>query len=355
MENQGRLVSLDALRGMDMAIILGIDALIRGIASASGKLEGLATQMTHAEWEGLTVCDIIFPLFVFISGIAMSFSMRKQEAYGRKKWKTLVKIWWRAIILVMIGWAVNGWLTLTFDTMRYASVLGLIGISGALAGTWNLLLNNRWLGAVVTATVILLGVGIAQWQCGDYTPAGSVNAMIDQLYCPGCLVGRYYDPEGILCIVSATAMSLLGFATGCLLMRTDMTSLKKLIIMVIIGIIMLIVGMQMPVIKRIWTVGFVLSAGGISVLLMAGMHLIVDVMGRQTWTKPFLIIGSNSLLIYSLYNVFNLPQVANRLTCGLWKLTLSEPWHQAALAGSSFLLAWFICLFFYRRRVFVKL
>lgn len=359
-KKQDRLLSLDALRGMDMAIIIGISATICSMASAckgNSMLQLLGEQMTHAEWKGLTVLDVVFPLFVFVSGIAMSFSLRKQEDLGRCRWKVLLKLWWRALVLVFLGWIVNGWVTLGLDSMRYASVLGLIGVSGALAGTLNVLLKPRWGESLCAAAVILMGVGLTQWLCGDFTPMGCVNSAIDQKFCPGYLVCGYYDPEGILCIVSATAMSLLGCATGSILMKTDMGVAKKLLIMAGLGILMIIVGMQMPIIKRIWTVGFVLCTGGISLLLMSIMHWVVDVMEWKAWCKPFVIIGSNALLIYILYNVFNIPQVANRMTCGFWGMFMSQnnEWLPVAYAGTSFVLSWCICLLLYRHRAFIRI
>lgn len=341
-----------------MAIIVGIEATICSMAHAcreNSTLQALGRQMTHAEWEGLTALDVVFPLFVFISGIAMCFSLSKREADGQNRWKTLLKIWWRALVLVALGWVVNGWVTLGLDSMRYASVLGLIGISGALAGTLNILLKPRWEQSFLSAAVILLGVGLTQWLCGDFTPMGCVNAAIDQKLCPGYLVCGYYDPEGILCIVSATAVSLLGYATGGLLMKPDTTTWKKLLIMAAAGILMIVVGMQLPVIKRIWTVGFVLCTGGISLILMAVMHLVVDVWGKSAWCKPFIIIGSNALLIYVFYNVVNMQQIAGRMTCGLWGMMLPEKWLPVAYAGTSFILAWFICFVLYRHRAFIKI
>lgn len=127
-----RLHSLDALRGLDMLIILGLDALILLLASRNpenGFLQEAARQMTHARWEGLHLYDLVFPVFVFISGASMSFSLAKYT--GTSIAPGLFHLWKRAFGLAFLGLLVNGTLTWT-ESMRYASVLGLIGFPAPL-------------------------------------------------------------------------------------------------------------------------------------------------------------------------------------------------------------------------------
>ena len=129
-----RLHSLDALRGLDMLIILGLDALVLLLASRnpeSAFLQEAARQMTHARWEGLHLYDLVFPVFVFISGVSMSFSLGKYTSGNASSAPGLLHLWKRALVLAFLGLLVNGTLTWT-DSMRYASVLGLIGFSCAM-------------------------------------------------------------------------------------------------------------------------------------------------------------------------------------------------------------------------------
>lgn len=149
-----RLHSLDALRGLDMLIILGLDALILLLASrnpGNGFLQEAARQMTHARWEGLHLYDLVFPVFVFISGASMSFSLAKYT--GTSIAPGLFHLWKRAFGLAFLGLLVNGTLTWT-ESMRYASVLGLIGFSCAIAGTCILLCRRT--GAVASAAGFIL-------------------------------------------------------------------------------------------------------------------------------------------------------------------------------------------------------
>lgn len=129
-----RLHSLDALRGLDMLIILGLDALVLLLASRnpeSAFLQEAARQMTHARWEGLHLYDLVFPVFVFISGVSMSFSLGKYTSGNASSAPGLLHLWKRALVLAFLGLLVNGTLTWT-DSMRYASVLGLIGFPAPL-------------------------------------------------------------------------------------------------------------------------------------------------------------------------------------------------------------------------------
>lgn len=146
-------------RGLDMFVILGLDALILLLASKAPDNELLkiaAIQMTHAGWQGLRLYDLVFPVFVFIAGVSMSFSLSRHEDEKTGPGPGLLKIWKRASLLVLLGMLVNGPLTWTED-MRYASVLGLIGLSCAMGGTCVLLLRCRKAIAAATGGILAPG------------------------------------------------------------------------------------------------------------------------------------------------------------------------------------------------------
>lgn len=354
----GRMVSVDALRGLDMLFIIGLDALVYRLAplypdNAAWRL--IREQMGHRVWEGLTLYDTVFPLFVFLAGISMSFSLQRQMGSGRSIGRILGKLWWRALVLVMLGWIINGPLSWDTSQMRYASVLGLIGLSGALAGSWVVLIRSRLKGAIIGAVVILAAIGTVQGLGGDMTPSGCFNSKVDALLCPGVLHSGCYDPEGPLCILSACALSLLGYATGLHLTRQDMGAFKRSTLLLGAGVLLLGAGLQLPLIKGIWTPGFVLSCGGIGMLLIGVLHPLTDVMGITTWCKPLVIVGSNALFIYMVTHLFSFTSLAERLSCGLLRSMLPAELHPAAYAAGALLLAWLLCLFLYRRGIFIRL
>lgn len=354
----GRMVSLDALRGLDMLFIIGLDALVYRLAplypdSAAWRM--IREQMGHRAWEGLTVYDMIFPLFVFLAGISMSFSLRRQMSSGRSSGRILGKLWWRSLVLVVLGWVINGPLSWDDTQMRYASVLGLIGLSGALAGSWIVLSRSQLKGALIGAAVILAAVGAAQGLGGDLTPCGCFNSKVDALLCPGVLHSGCYDPEGPLCIISAGALCLLGYATGLHLTHPDMGAFKRCALLLGVGALLWGAGIQLPVIKGIWTPGFVLSCGGIGMLLMGVLHLLTDEKGITAWCKPLVIVGSNALFIYMATHLFSFTALAERLSCGVLHSVLPAELLPAGYAAGALVLAWLLCLFLYRRGVFIRL
>ncbi len=309
--------------------------------------------MGHRAWEGLTVYDMIFPLFVFLAGISMSFSLQRQMSSGCSAGRILGKRWRR--VLVVLGWVINGALSWDASQMRYASVLGLIGLSGAMADSLIVLSRSRQKGALIGTAVILAAVGAAQGLGGDMTPGGCFNSKVDALLCPGVLHSGCYDPEGPLCILSAGALSLLGYATGLHLTQQDMGAFKRSALLLGAGVLLLGAGIQLPLIKGIWTPGFVLSCGGTGMLLMGVLHPLTDVQGSTAWCKPLAIIGSNALFIYMVTHLFSLTAPAERLSCGVLRHVLPAELIPAGYAAGALVLAWLLCLFLYRRGVFIRL
>ncbi len=354
--SNGRLYSLDALRGLDMLCIAGLELLVWALAASfpdSTALQWCATQFGHRAWEGLTLYDLIFPLFVFLAGVSMSFSLSKGGAAAAVAWRLLR----RAALLIILGWAVNGVITLD-GSMRYASVLGLIGMSCLFGGLVCLLAG--WRGAAVTALLLLVTVGVLQCGYGELTPAGSINAHLDQMLLPGRLHYGSYDPEGVLCIVSAVAMNLLGLLSGVWL-RHASGSLSRVLGLVLTGAVFFVLGyyvlpeMGYACVKNIWTSSFVLAAAGISMTLLALFHLLVDVLpGGALVSFPLRVIGMNALVCYLLTHVVDFAALTNRLFSGVCRLVLPADLQRVALAGAFILLIWWILYLFYRRRVFFK-
>lgn len=352
-----RLTSLDALRGMDMLIILGVDSMVYHLYplySGNTFWQMAREQLGHAPWEGLRLYDCVFPLFVYIAGMSLCFSqLRQLEA---PCWRVLRKLWLRALVLVFLGFFINGNISWDMQHMRFASVLGLIGLSGALAGTFTLLCGRRLWAGLLLACLLLLGTGAAQYAGGDFTPAGCFNAKVDALLCPGVLHSGTYDPEGPLCILSATALCLLGYCSGRLFLNIASPVLRAFTLLGC-GCLLYAGGcsLPVPVIKGIWTPSFVLCCAGIGAVLISVLHLLIDVAGLQKWCQPFRVVGLNALAAYMVVHIVPFYSLADRLLGGTWALFLNPGWQRAANAGIALLLAWSFCWFLYRKRVFIKL
>lgn len=353
-----RLHSLDALRGLDMLIILGLDALVLLLASRnpeSAFLQEAGRQMTHAAWGGLRLYDLVFPVFVFISGVSMSFSLARHTDGNAPAAPGLLKIWKRALILALLGMLVNGTLTWTED-MRYASVLGLIGFSCAIAGTCILLLRRQ--GPMVAAGAALLAlVAVLQFTGGNFTPGGSVNSWVDTHWLPGRLHGGTFDPEGPLCIISAAALCLAGWLAGSLLRKNRERPVRFCLLTLAAGSLLFCAALALdgvyPIIKNMWTGTFILAAAGASLIALSLFHLAVDVWKGASWAFPLRIIGLNALAAYLIHALVNVHELNRRIFSGAADFF---PFMQPVfLAVSLLLLQWLVLFAFFRRSLFIKL
>jgi len=353
----GRLVSLDALRGLDMLIILGLDALVVQVAALHPQSDfwrEAALQFGHVEWEGLRIYDLVFPFFVFMAGMSMFFSLRKAESAGTSKLKYGARLWCRAAWLVLLGFLVNGSLSWDPERMRFASVLGLIGLSGALAGSLALV-GRRALTRFVFALLLLGGVGAAQYFGGDMSPQGCVNARVDALFCPGLLHYGCIDPEGPLCIASATALCLAGMLCGQILLCTPQ-AWKRVLCLVLIGALCLgasfVAG---PIIKNIWTPAFVLAAAGCCYGAAALFHFIIDIGRLRVWCYPLRVVGMNALFIYTFTQIIPFRELTARLFGGTIQACVAPEYQAVSLSACCLLFAWLLCFYLYRKGIFIRL
>lgn len=336
-----RLLSLDALRGFDMFWIISGEGIFHSLANGvmnkyglirntqdwtiatNGQLSfleslliGISNQLHHTPWNGFTFYDMIFPLFIFISGVSMPFSYHKyfnetvaadKATVKKKLYRTLIK---RTLSLILLGMVVNGLLQWQgYENTRFASVLGRIALAGFFAAI--IYLNCSLRKQLLWFAVILLGycammllIPVPGYGAGILSPDGNLSAYIDRQFLPGKLHRTVYDPEGLLSTFPAIASALLGIFAGQFLKweSASFSPLKKTITMLIAGFLLLATGLAwnsfFPINKNMWTSSFVLFAGGWSVLLFTLFYYIIDVSGYKKWTLPFLWIGTNSILIY---------------------------------------------------------
>ena len=129
-----RLLSIDTLRGMDMLLIMGLSTLLVRLCRLfpGGSDFWLARQMSHVEWNGLAIMDMVFPVFLFIAGLSFPFSYASQVEKGRTSWEIHRKIFIRCLVLIALGIVYNGFFNLRFP-QRYASVLARIGLAWMFA------------------------------------------------------------------------------------------------------------------------------------------------------------------------------------------------------------------------------
>ncbi len=364
-QTKERLLSLDTLRGFDMAMLLGIGAIIIALAELTGWnwLEAMATQQHHVEWEGFRFYDLIFPLFMFISGVAIPYAINSKVEKGVAKSKLLKKIFYRLLALIALGILYNGATQRGFTNLRYVSVLSQIGFGYFFAALIFLYSRNIrgpvfWLLGIMGGVAILqLFVPVPDYGAGTFDPATTLNAWLDQRLIPGRLNDKVFDPEGVLCIISAVTITLMGALSGYLLRKPGKASAKKALYIALAGVgaiaLAQLLSPYYPIIKKMWTVTYVLKAAGVSALMLALFYYVIDVKGSKNWTLFFRVFGMNSITIYMGARIIGFWDIS-RFFLGWTSVHFSEKWGALFLAIGVLVIEWALLYFLYKRKIFLR-
>lgn len=361
-----RLLSLDALRGFDMLFIMGGEAFVISLMSLfpGDASEIVIAQMGHKAWHGLAFYDIIFPLFIFLAGVSTSFSLSKQLSLGKSKREISLRILKRCAVLLFLGMLYNGLLSFDFENMRYASVLGRIGLAWAFASLLYLWTGKR--ASVIISVAVLLGYWalLALVKAPDaassvsvFSMEGSVAGYVDRILLPGRLHNVIHDPEGLLSTLPAMVTAMLGIFTGEFVRKEGICEYKKVAVMVACSSLLLVAGYMwgelFPVNKNLWTSSFVCCAGGWSLLLFAVFYLLIDVVGLRKWAFSLRVIGMNSITIYMAQQFFDFHRPVHTLFDGMLSL-FPEDLYATAYWGCYILVCWLFLYFLYRCKLFLK-
>ena len=362
-----RLLSLDALRGFDMFWIFGWGGIWHGLAKLTDwpLFNWWSTQMTHCAWDGFRFYDFIFPLFLFIAGISFPFSLEKSLQKGVSKKALYFKIIKRGLILIFLGFVYNGLLKFDFETQRYASVLGRIGLAWMFAAI--IFINTKRIGQIIWCAGILIFYWLVLTfiQAPDFPDAprlsieGNFACYIDRTFLPGKMNGQLHDVSGLSGAVPAIATALLGMLTGAFVKssKEGLTQIRKVVYMTIAGIgfilLGLLWGLVFPINKPLWSSSYVCLAGGMSLLLFALFYWIIDVLEYRRWTLFFTVIGLNSITIYMAQAMINFSFTARFLFGGLINF-FPENWAQFLNNLTLITVCWFFLYFLYKQKIFIK-
>jgi len=358
-----RVASIDALRGFDMFWITGGDALVYHLSQALPipLTLLLAAQFKHVEWEGFHFYDLIFPLFVFIVGLVLPFSLTRRLEAGanrRELYKHAVR---RLFLLFFLGLLANGLLDLKFPDLRILGVLQRISIAYFFATL--LVMNFKVRGQAVATGLILLGywaimalVPVPGFGRGNFTMQGNLAAYLDQRFLPHpfCCYD-YGDNEGLISNIPAIASCMLGALAGHWL-RTAYSQKRKLLGLIVAGVMSLGTGwvwsLVFPIVKNIWSSSFVLFAGGWSLLLLALFYGIIDILGYRKWAFFFTVIGANSITIYLTRHFFNFKEVGLIFTHGF--INYLGGWKPFTIELGSVVAGWMFLYYLYKQKIFLK-
>lgn len=363
-----RLLSLDALRGFDMLWIIGADAIGSSLAHFRGGAPGrfLAGQLDHVAWEGFHFYDLIFPLFVFMIGVAIPLSLDKMVATSGRA-AAHRRVLRRTVLLFLLGIFYYGGFATPLNELRLLGVLQRLALCYGAASLLYLHLRPRGLiGAVVALLVgywvLLTFVPVPGFGAGDFAEGHNLTNWIDAHYLPLHKYDGDHDPEGLLSTFPAIASCLLG-VLACLWLKSSRRSpAGRGWWLIGAGVVLLglgeLWGLQFPVIKKIWTSSFVLVTGGWSAILLGAFYLVIDVAHVRAWAWPFVWVGCNSLAIYLLSNVLDFGRLSERFAGGDIAKGLNAIWPGLGglvLAIVGAVLCFAICRFFYRRKIFLRI
>lgn len=369
-----RIGSIDALRGMNMFLLFGVNGAAAALAqmtSGKGPVVSsvgsfLGSQFVHVPWQGLHFYDLIFPLFIFVTGISIVLSLpRLVERDGEAKahWRVAR----RSLLLFVLGLIASGGISQGWPDVRLLGVLQRIAICYFFTSV--LFLNFNLRGMIAALIALLVGY----WAIMTFVPVPGIGAgsfaadtnlanWVDRNYLPGKLYDFTRDPEGMLSTLPAIGTCLLGVFAGLFMRDSQASPQHKTLWLIAGGCALLAVGylwaLQFPVIKAIWTSSYVLVTGGYSVLLLAVLHQIVDVWGMRRWATMFTWIGANAIALYFLNELLSYQNVASRIVgrdvSSLLDRTIAPGAGNFVIAVLALSLAVMLARYLYNHKIFVR-
>lgn len=393
-----RLMSVDALRGFDMFWIVGAGTIVAALEKLdeNAVTTFLATQLKHVTWEGFRFYDLIFPLFLFIVGVSLVFSLDKALAEGGRA-AVLWRVFKRSALLFAIGIFHHGGISKPWPDIQLGGVLHriaacyffaaliyayaprprqLAAISAALlVGYWTLVtfvpvpdlkldkpVVDEIAKRIGSDSPFVIAASVEGRVTGSYEEGRNLVNHLDFLFLPGKKAQHYYINEGLLSTMPAIALSLFGALAGLLFKNSSVEPRRKILWLAGAGAAAIALGLlwslQFPLIKRIWSSSFILVSGGCSALLMALFYWLVDVRQWRAWCQPFVWIGCNALTIYVVTPIVSFQTLAVRFAGGdarnFLDAQVAKGFGGLVVAIVGLLLVFLFARFLYRRQIFLR-
>ncbi|MBI3669043.1 MAG: DUF5009 domain-containing protein [Acidobacteria bacterium] len=395
------MVSLDVFRGLTIAAMI--------LVNNPGTWAHIYWPLEHAQWNGWTPTDLIFPFFLFIVGVSMVLSFAARIERGDTRASLALHVLRRSAIIFVVGLFLAGFPYFHLATIRIPGVLQRIAVCYLFAGLIVLasglvpdLAGRRADGSeraariapvVAVVLVLLLGywalltfVPVPGYGAGRLDPQGNLGAYLDRLVMPGHLwsQSKTWDPEGILSTLPAIATVLLGSLVGIWLRSPRLrsgqaarTPQQKALGLLFAGTVGLVLGELLhpffPINKNLWTSTYVIFTGGFAMVLLALCYWVVDIKGWKRWITPFVVYGTNALAVFTLSSllakasivfkatVADAPGAARQVSWhsyvyGRFFAPLGNPINASLLFAIFYILLWLALMWpLYRRRIFIKI
>ena len=371
-----RLVSLDVFRGLTIAGMI--------LVNNNGDESAAYWPLKHSRWNGWTPTDLVFPFFLFIVGVSMTFSFSSRLKRGESSRQLLAHAVRRSMILFALGVFLNGFPNQFHPAaIRIEGVLQRIALCYLLAALVVLQTGTR--GRVTVIAVCLIGYwvlmrfvpvpgfGVPTHAVPLLDPDRNLAAWLDRKLLIGHLYEATRDPEGLLSTIPALATTLIGVLTGDWL-RSNAGSRRKVIGMVALGILGIAAGrffgIWFPINKKLWTSSYVLFTGGAALLGLSLCYAVLDLKKwRDRWTMPILVFGMNSIVAYAFSEVLAKVLDAWRLRVAggealsaqefiyrRWFAPLASAPNASLIYSLAFVLVcWLVAWLLYRKRIFIKI
>ncbi len=379
-----RLTSLDAYRGFVM-LALALEGFVPAIALTFpqiGWLQLLGRQFVHVDWEGGVFWDLIQPSFLFIIGVAITYSVQSRRHQGQTSAQVGRHVIQRAVVLVLLAWML-GSMNSRQTEFKFEEILAQIGLAYPfaylLAGktlrtqvTWCAgILITCWIAFVLwplpSPSFDYAALGIhdgggpftglyAHWNKYTNLAVAFDRWLLNLFPRPDVWTGSKTYGATLDVIPSIVTMGL-GIMAGDLL-RSPRTATEKLRILCLAGVGLLLAGLLAgttvcPIIKALWTPSWVLASGGAAVLFLAAAYWVADIRGYRRLVFPLVVVGANSLAMYLMIRLCKTWIWANLEIHLVGTFRLPHIWALDFLLGT--LIMWLVCLWMYRRKIFLRL
>jgi predicted acyltransferase len=395
------MVSLDVFRGLTIAGMI--------LVNNPGSWAHIYWPLEHAEWNGWTPTDLIFPFFLFIVGVSMVLSFAARAERGATRASLALHVLLRSAIIFAVGLFLAGFPYFHLATIRIPGVLQRIAVCYLFAGLIVLasglvpeLAARRADGSERTARIapvvaVILVLLVGYWALLTFVPVpgygvgrldadGNLGAYLDRRVMPGHLwsQSKTWDPEGILSTLPAIATVLIGSLVGIWLRSPRLgskqaarTPQQKALGLLIAGAAGLILGELLhpffPINKNLWTSTYVIFTGGFAMLLLALCYWLVDIKGWRRWAMPFVVYGTNALAVFTLSGLLAKASIVFRVTVAdasgaarqvSWHsyvynrffAPLASPINASLLFAIFYILLWLALMWIlYSRRIFIKI
>jgi len=295
-----RMVSLDAFRGATMALMV--------LVNTPGDYAHVYAPLEHAQWNGWTPTDLVFPSFMWIIGVAMTMVLARRLAAGMPKSRIFPQACRRALILYILGLAVYVYPRFDLSTQRLLGVLQRIAVCylivTAICLTTSLRGQIIWIVSLLSGYWLLMTlVPVPGYGAGRLDVEGNFAHYVDRIVlgAHNYASTKTWDPEGIVSTLPAIATVLFGVMAGHIL-RSERPLARKVLWLLTVGAALLVAGqicnIWLPINKKLWTTSFSLFMAGLDFVVFATMLWIVDIRGYKRFTRPLVIMGMNAITVY---------------------------------------------------------